>query len=80
MNQRLVIVYDPTLIRFGSDILKIVAVLVKSDIAFTGVFYRNVNLWEGWIVLSIESCPCPYFTQCFPLQLFDFFGDFTQEK
>jgi len=28
MNQRIVIVYDPTLIRFGSDILKIATVLV----------------------------------------------------
>ena len=28
MNQRLVIVYDPTLIRFGNDILNIVAVFV----------------------------------------------------
>ena len=45
MNQRLLIGYE--LIRFGSDILKIVAVLMKSDTTFTGVFYRNVNLWEG---------------------------------
>ena len=43
---------------------------------------------------GINSYPCPYFTKCFPLQLFDFFGvrltiyysymcpktDFTQEK
>ena len=28
MNQRGVIVYDPTLIQFGADILKIVAVLI----------------------------------------------------
>ena len=34
MNQRLVIGYDPTLIRFGSDILKIVAVLIFFNTAF----------------------------------------------
>ena len=31
MNQRWVIDYDPMLIRFGSDILKIVAVLIFLD-------------------------------------------------
>ena len=39
MNQRLLIGYEPTLISFGSDVLQIVAVLVKSDTAFTGVFF-----------------------------------------
>ena len=34
MNQRLVIVFVPTLIRFGSNILKIVAVLVFLDGSF----------------------------------------------
>ena len=38
MNQRLVIVYDPTLIHFGSDILKIVAVSISLDTANTLFF------------------------------------------
>ena len=41
MNHRLLIGYEPTLIGFGSDVLQIVAVLVKSDTAFTGVFFLN---------------------------------------
>ena len=45
MNQRLLIGYE--LIRFGSDILKIVAVLVKSDIAFTGVFLPKCQSLGG---------------------------------
>ena len=51
MNQRLRIGYEPTLIRFGSDILEIVAVLVKSVTTFTGVFYRNVNIWGGGVMV-----------------------------
>ena len=39
MNQRLVIGYDPTLIRFGSDILKIATVLVSFNTAFTAGFF-----------------------------------------
>ena len=35
MNQRVVIVYDPTQIHFGSDILEIVAVSVFLDTANT---------------------------------------------
>ena len=35
MNQRLVIVHDPMLIRFGSDILKIATVFVVLDTANT---------------------------------------------
>ena len=34
MNQRLLIGYEPTLIRFGSEILKIVAVFIFFDGAF----------------------------------------------
>ena len=34
MNKRLVLVYDPTLIRFGSDILKILAVSVFRNGSF----------------------------------------------
>ena len=41
MNQRLVIVYVPTLIRFRSDILKIVAVSVFCDAANTLSFFGN---------------------------------------
>ena len=40
MNQRLVIVYDPTLIRFGNDILNIVAVSVLNT-ANTLLFFRK---------------------------------------
>ena len=35
MNQRLLMGNEPTLIRFGSDILKIVAMLVLSDNAIS---------------------------------------------
>ena len=40
MNQRLLIVYEPTLICFGSDILKIVTVSVLCDTTFTIVFFQ----------------------------------------
>ena len=40
MNQRLVIGYDPMLIRFGSDILKIATVLVFLDTANTLYFWK----------------------------------------
>ena len=39
MNQRLLIGYEPTLIRFGSNILKIATVSVLSDTAFIVVFF-----------------------------------------
>ena len=39
MNQQLLIGYEPMLIHFGSNILKIVAVLVLCDTAFTVVFF-----------------------------------------
>ena len=38
INQRLLLVYEPTLIRFGSYILKIATVFVFWDTAFTVFF------------------------------------------
>ena len=40
INQRLFIIYEPTLIRIGSDILKIVAVSVFCDTANTLSFFE----------------------------------------
>ena len=40
MNQRLVIVYDPTLIRFGSNILKIVAYLLFWTLQMRSFFLK----------------------------------------
>ena len=39
MNERFLIDYEPTLIRFGSDILKIATMLVFFGTAFTAVFF-----------------------------------------
>ena len=44
MNQHWVIDYDPTLIRFGSDILKIVAMLVLSDNAISVFFLNELDI------------------------------------
>ena len=41
MNNRLVIVYEPTLIRFGSDILKIVAASVFLTLLLPSFFFEN---------------------------------------
>ena len=58
MNQQLLIGYEPTLIHFGSDILKIVAVLVLCDTTFTVVvFLIEGQLWPPITLPKTPSTP-----------------------
>ena len=58
MNQQLLIGYEPTLIHFGSDILKIVAVLVLCDTTFTiVVFLIEGQLWPPITLPKTHSTP-----------------------